>query len=392
MTSAADRRAFAGPPVLSFGFRPFFLMAGAWPVVSVPVWVLAYLGIEPFAGAIGRDWHVHEMLFGYLAGVMAGFLLTAVPNWTGRLPVIGAPLAGLAGLWLAGRFAMLVAPASAWAAVVDAAFLVVFAALVWREVLAGRNWRNLPVCGLVSLLAAANIVVHLRGAYPDLALGGERAALGVAAVMIALIGGRVTPSFTRNWLMGRKAAALPAAASRFDLGVVIATAVAAAAWIVAPDMRLAGAALALAGAANLVRLARWRGEASLSEPLVWILHAGYAWLGLALMLLGGSALAPEVIPRSAGIHALTAGAIGVMTMAMMTRAILGHTGRSRVAGRGGLAIYLLLNAGAALRIAAAFLPAEQALLLGLSSAAWCGGFAAFTALYGPMLVAPRRGG
>jgi uncharacterized protein involved in response to NO len=290
---------------------------------------------------------------------------------------------------LAGRAAMLAAPQSAWAAVADAAFLVVFAAVIWREVLAGRNWRNLPVCLLVSVLAAANIAVHLRTRLPDLALGGERLALGAAAVMIALIGGRVTPSFTRNWLMGRGAAALPAPASRLDLGVLITTAIAAAGWVVAPDSKLVGAGLALAGAANLARLARWRGGASLAEPLVWILHVGYAWLGLALLMLGGSALVPDRIPLSAGIHALTTGAIGVMTMAMMTRAILGHTGRPRAAGRGGLAIYLLLNAGAALRIAAALLAAHPALLLGLSSAAWCGGFLAFTAIYGPMLVTPR---
>jgi uncharacterized protein involved in response to NO len=389
MTAVADRRAYSGPLLFSFGFRPFFLIAGAWPVAAVPLWVLAYLGVEPFAGTITRDWHVHEMLFGYLGGVMAGFLLTAVPNWTGRMPVIGAPLVSLAGLWIAGRAAMLVAPQSPWTAIVDTAFLLVFATMIWREVLAGRNWRNLPVCLLVSLLAAANIGVHLRMPYPDLASGSERLALGVASLMIALIGGRITPSFTRNWLIQQRAAILPAAASRFDLAVLISTGVAVAGWIVAPNQKAVGVALALAGAANLVRLARWRGETTLAEPLVWILHAGYAWLGLALVILGGSILGPDVVPRSAGIHALTVGAIGVMTVAMMTRAILGHTGRARVAGCAGLAIYLLLNVGAVLRIAAAFWPADQSLLLGLSSAAWCGGFATFTAIYGPMLVGPR---
>lgn len=218
MTSAAARRAYAGPPLMSFGFRPFFLLACAWPTLIVPMWVLAYLGYPPFAGALTRDWHVHEMLFGYLAGVMAGFLLTAVPNWTGRRPILGVPLAVLVGLWVAGRVAMVAAPQAVWAAGVDAAFLVMFAAVIWREVLAGRNWRNLPVCGLISLLALANIGVHLRPLHPDLAAAAERLALGVAAMMIALIGGRVTPSFTRNWLAARKAAALPAAESPFDRG------------------------------------------------------------------------------------------------------------------------------------------------------------------------------
>lgn len=388
MTGAA-RRAYAGPALFSFGFRPFFLLACAWPAVIVPLWVLAYLGHPPLAGLLTRDWHVHEMLFGYLTGVMAGFLLTAVPNWTGRLPVMGAPLMALTGLWLAGRVAMMIAPAALWAATTDSAFLVVFAAVVWREVLAGRNWRNLPVCGLVSLLALANIGVHARPLDPGLAAAAERLALGVAATMIALIGGRVTPSFTRNWLAQRKAASLPAAASRLDQAALAITGLALAAWVAFPVQPLTGAGLALAGGANLVRLARWRGAQVLAEPLVWVLHLGYGWLGLALVIMGASALAPAAVPTSAGIHALTVGAIGVMTLAMMTRAILGHTGRARRAGPATLAIYVCANLAAALRLAAAFAPAHQALWLGLSAIAWSLAFGGFVIVYGPMLAAAR---
>lgn len=389
MTTAAKRRAYTGPPLFSFGFRPFFLLACAWHTLIVPMWVLAYLGYHPFAGALTRDWHVHEMLFGYLSGVMAGFLLTAVPNWTGRLPVLGAPLVLLVGLWVAGRVAMVMAPQSIWAAIVDSAFLVIFAGVIWREVLAGRNWKNLPVCGLVSLLALANIGVHLRPLQPDLAAGAERLALGVAAMMIALIGGRVTPSFTRNWLVARKVASLPAAASRLDLAVLVVTGIAVAAWVIAPTSEIAGGALVFAGAGNVLRLSRWRGEKTFAEPLVWILHNGYGWLGLALALMGAAALWPARVPYSAGIHALTVGAIGVMTLAMMTRAILGHTGRARTAGKGTLAIYLFANLAAWLRFAAAFAPAQQAVLLGLSAAAWSLAFGGFVIVYGPMLIGPR---
>jgi uncharacterized protein involved in response to NO len=357
---------------------------------SVPIWLLAWLGVEPFTGAITRDWHVHEMLFGYLAGVMAGFLLTAVPNWTGRAPLVGAPLAALVGLWMAGRAAMLAAPLSSWAMAVDCGFLVVFAAFIWREVLAGRNWRNLPVCGLVSLLAVANIAVHCRIEFPDLAAGAERLALGVAAVMIALIGGRVTPSFTRNWLAGRREVRLPAASSRLDFGVLIVVGIAVGAWVVAPGARLAGIAMIAAGLGSLVRLSRWRGERTFAEPLVLVLHVGYAWLGLALLLIGLSVLAPGAVPYSAGIHALTVGGIGVMTLAMMTRATRGHTGRSQQAGPGTIAIFGLVNAAAVLRMAAAWLPEQQALLLGLSSLAWSAAFAAFLTVYGPMLTGPRK--
>ena len=389
MTTAASRRAYRGLPIFSFGFRPFFLLACAWPTLIVPMWVLAYLGYPPFAGALTRDWHVHEMLFGYLSGVMAGFLLTAVPNWTGRLPVLGAPLVLLVGLWVAGRVAMVMAPQSIWAAIVDSAFLAVFAGVIWREVLAGRNWKNLPVCALVSLLALANIGVHMRPLRPDLAAGAEHLALGVAAMMIALIGGRVTPSFTRNWLVARKVASLPAATSRLDLAALVVTGVALAAWVVAPNSAIAGVGLVCAGAANLLRLSRWRGEKTLAEPLVWILHKGYGWLGLALALMGAAALWPSRVPYSAGIHALTVGAIGVMTLAMMTRAILGHTGRARTAGKGTLAIYLFANLAAWLRIAAAFAPTGQAGLLGLSATAWSLAFGGFVLVYGPMLIGPR---
>ena len=389
MSTAASRRAYAGPPLFSFGFRPFFLLACAWPALIVPMWVLAYLGQPPFAGALTRDWHVHEMLFGYLAGVMAGFLLTAVPNWTGRLPVLGGPLALLVGLWLAGRITMLIAPQSLWAALVDSAFLVTFAGVIWREVLAGRNWKNLPVCALVSLLALANIGVHLRPFHPELAAGAERLALGVAAMMIALIGGRVTPSFTRNWLVQRGATHLPAQASRFDLAALVLTGVALLAWVAVPAQALTGVALVAAGAANLARLARWRGASTMAEPLVWILHKGFGWLGLALAIMGAAALWPTAVPTSAGIHALTVGAVGVMTLAMMTRAILGHTGRARHAGPGTLAIYVLANLAAWLRLAAAFLPVHQAVWLGLSAAAWSLAFGGFVVLYAPMLIGPR---
>src|SRR5262245_1318992 len=156
MSTASARRAYDGPAVFSFGFRPFFLMGAAWAALAVPIWIWSFLGGA--APMMHRDWHVHEMLFGFLAAVIAGFPTTAIPNWTGRMPVIGAPLAALAGLWLAGRFVMLFeywwGPVSA---VIDCAFLVAFAAVVWREILAGRNWRNLPVAILITLLALANI-------------------------------------------------------------------------------------------------------------------------------------------------------------------------------------------------------------------------------------------
>jgi uncharacterized protein involved in response to NO len=386
MSTAAARRAYTGPAVFSFGFRPFFLMGAAWAALAVPIWIWSLA--SGAAAGVHRDWHVHEMLFGFLAAVIAGFLTTAIPNWTGRMPVIGGPLAGLAALWLAGRLAMLFADViGPVAAVVDSAFLLVFAGVVWREVLSGRNWRNLPVCILVTLLALANVAFHLDARLWSSGLG-ERLALGAIAVLIALIGGRIVPSFTRNWLRARRIAAEPAVFGRFDQAAVGLAAAGALSWVFAPDARLTGIALACAGTANLARLARWRGWAAAREPLVWVLHLGYAWLGAGLVLLGLSRLTPE-IPRTAGVHALTAGAVGVMTLAVMTRASRGHTGRALAADAATTAVYVLINLAAMARVAAPFAGVLQPGLLILSAALWSLAFGSFVAGYAPMLIRPR---
>ncbi len=388
MPSAAARRRYTGPALLSFGFRPFFLGAAVWAVIAVPLWLWVHLGGQG-GPSVDRDWHVHEMLFGYVGGVVAGFLLTAVPNWTGRLPVTGAPLAGLAALWLAGRAAMLLAPALPAAAAVDAAFLVVFAAVIWREVFAGRNWRNLPVAVMVTLLALANLTFHARLYWPDLGPLAERGAVAMIAMLIAFIGGRVVPSFTRNWMMQARLAPLPATEDRFDRFGVIAAAAGLAAWIAFPDHPLAGVGLLLGGTGTLARLARWRTAKVLTDPLVWSLHAGYGWLGLGLTLTGASVLWPGVVPRTAGLHALLAGAAGGMTLAMMTRATLGHTGRAREADRATTLVYVAANLAAVLRVAAAFAVAQREPLLIAAGSLWVLAFAAFVLRYGPMLVRPR---
>lgn len=392
--TAAEMRAWRGPALFEFGFRPFFLFGAAWAGLDAPLWAALYVtGHATILGASGLDWHIHEMLFGYLAAVMAGFLTTAVPNWTGRLPVVGWPLAALFGLWAAGRVAMLLAgPLGATAAVVDSLFLAVFAMVIWREVIAGRNWRNLVVCMLVSLFALANIGVHLRGAAPFVADLAQRLALGAPAMLIALIGGRITPSFTRNWLQQRRVASLPAPTSRFDQLVLVLTAAGLLAWIAFPTAAIAGVLLAAAGVGNGIRLARWRGWTAMTEPLVWILHVGYAWLCAGLALLAASVLAPDSVPTSAALHALTAGAFGVMTLAVMTRASLGHTGRARTADAPTTAIYLAAIGAAVVRVVASFAIAMQSILLPLAGALWGLAFLGFAAAYGPMLWSQRAAG
>jgi uncharacterized protein involved in response to NO len=389
-TTAKRMRGYQGPALFSYGFRPFFLFASIWAALVVPIWTLAFMGLLP-AEFASRDWHVHEMLFGYLAGVIAGFLLTAVPNWTGRLPVVGRSLIVLFALWLAGRIAMLfAAQLGAWAGVIDCLFLVALALVIWREVLAGRNVRNLPICVLITLFAVANIAFHLRVPAPDAVWIGERIALAVAALLIALIGGRIVPSFTRNWMAKRAMQPEPAPQDRFDIAALVLTGLALLMWLAAPQVLVTGAMLVAASVMLAVRLARWRGWRTGAEPLVSILHVGYLWLALGVGLLGLSALPPQSILPTAGIHALAAGAIGVMTLAVMTRATRGHTGRELTAPWGTQLIYVLVNLGALLRVGAALIPVAQTPLLATSAVLWGAAFAAFAVIYAPLLAYPRR--
>ena len=389
MPSAATRRSYTGPAIFSFGFRPFFLGVAVWSVLAVPLWLLVHLGGGAGALSIDRDWHVHEMLFGYVAGTIAGFLLTAIPNWTGRLPVAGRPLAGLFALWVAGRLAMLVAAGHPIAAGIDATFLVTFAGVVWREILTGRNWRNLPVAVLVTLLALANVAFQARLALPVLGPLAERAAIGMIALLIAFIGGRVVPSFTRNWMMQQRLSPLPASEGLLDRVSIAAVAGSVSLWVALGDRPMTGAFLCLGGLAIFARLSRWRTGRTLGDPLVWSLHAGYAWLGLGLLMLGAHGLYPNFVPRTAGFHGLMVGAAGAMTLSMMTRATLGHTGREWHADGWTLVSYLAVSAGAVLRVTAAFAGPGQGALLASATAAWVIAFGAFVVRYGPMLVRPR---
>lgn len=377
------------PPILHYGFRPFFFLAALHAGIAVPVWLGAYFGGIEIAGPFGgMAWHAHEMLFGYLAAVIAGFILTAVPNWTGRLPLSGAPLALLVSLWLAGRVACLFAPDPWLAMAVDLAFPVFLAFAVWREVAAGRNWKNAPVAVMITLFGIANATDHLANmglARPDL---GQKLALAVVAMLIALIGGRIVPSFTRNWLVKERAASLPAPFGVPDKAALAAMALAMTSWLVLPETRLAGVAVAIAGLLLGLRLVRWRGWLTMSEPILLILHVGYGWLAVALLLLGLAILLPA-IPPSAALHALTAGAVGTMTLAVMTRASLGHTGRVIVADRWVVAMYAMVTAGALLRVAAPLTVQWYAGLLAVGGVLWSGGFLLFAIRFVPILWGRR---
>jgi uncharacterized protein involved in response to NO len=388
-------QAGGSPAWLTQGFRPFFLGAAAWSAAALGLW--AAMLARGFALPSRFDpmaWHIHEMLFGFVMAAVAGFLLTAIPNWTGRLPVRGGPLAALAALWALGRAVCLV---SAWlpaplAVAADLLFPAGLAAIVGREIIAGRNWRNLPMLAPLVVLFAANLLMHLESLGVRTPAGlGWRLGLAAILVLVSVVGGRITPSFTRNWLVKRGPVPDGAFARGMADRLALATLHAALfSWAAVPDARATGWLLIAGAAANLLRLARWRGPATSPEPLLLILHLGYAWLVAGAGLLGWSVLNPAAVPLGAGVHAFTAGAIGTMILAVMTRATRGHTGRPLTADGVTQAIYVLVVSAALVRIGAAFLTALYVPLLLAAAVLWIGAFLLFAGAYARMLLLPRR--
>ena len=394
MLALRRARMAASPPILRGGFRPFFLGGAIWAVVALAIWLatLAWQSTIPSAFDL-LAWHRHEMLFGFVGAVVAGFLLTAIPNWTGRLPIAGAPLAGLFGLWMAGRFAMLfsaeLGPIAA--AILDVGFYLLLALVAAREVIEANN-RNVPIVGLVLLFGVANALDHLAAAgfAIDPALPWKLA-LALVTLMISLIGGRIVPSFTRNWLAKSGVTqGLPGQPGRFDLAVIGLTALALLSWVAAPAGWLPGTLLGIAATAQAMRLARWKGWEAVADPLVLILHVGYAWLPVGLALLAAVEFGATV-PQSSAVHALTAGAMATMILAVMTRATLGHTGRELRAGPGTIVIYILVTLGALLRVATSLNAIDYRIGMDVAGLCWIGSFLLFIGCYGPILSAPRIG-
>lgn len=379
-------RAFNGPAIFSQGFRPFFLGAGVWAALAVLIWLIFVSGDAALPTTFSPvRWHAHEMLFGFAAAAVAGFVLTAIPNWTGRLPLQGAPLITLFFAWLIGRAAMASSAVvgAPLAAIADLAFLALLFVTALREVVAGRNWRNIPIPVAVATLVVANALTQLEAnGLAQSGMVGERLGLATFILLISLIGGRIIPSFTRNWLAKNGSDVMPVPFSRFDVWILLLVMVALGLWVASPSAQLTGVALIVTGFMSVARLVRWRGWHSLSEPLLWVLHLGYAWVAVGLILLGASVLFATVVPYSAGIHALGTGAIGTMILAVMTRAIRGHTGRPLEAGYGTAAIYALITLAAILRVTAPFSPDAYVELVVVSGVVWIAAFSLFVVGYG----------
>ena len=385
----------AAPPgsvLFALGFRPFFLLALAAAALLIAPWTLAHRGAFAFDSYYGAlPWHAHEMIFGYTAAVVAGFLLTAVRQWTGRETASGGLLAALVLLWLAGRATpYLQQSLPAWAiAALDLAFLPALALTLAMPLARSGARRNLILVPVLLALALANALVHagqLGGALST-ARSGLYLGVDIVVLMIAIIGGRVVPYFTER--------ALPEAAPRRrawlePIAIVSVVALALARLLSAPAALLGGVA-AVAALAHALRLAGWHARGIWSVPLLWVLHLGYAWMVLGFGLTALAAL--DRAPPFLALHALTSGAIGVMTLGMMARVSLGHTGRALKPAGMTVVAFALVNLSAALRVLAPLaFPVRTADLVAASALLWVLAFALAFAAYAGILVRPRADG
>jgi uncharacterized protein involved in response to NO len=378
--------------LLAKGFRPFFLLAALAAVVLLPLWLLVLGGVvQPATHFDPVSWHAHEMVFGFTTAVIAGFLLTAVGNWTQRETATGLPLALLCGLWLAGRIAMtstILRPGMI--AVVDLSFLPALMIVLARPLIAANNRRNFVMLAVLGALFATNVMTHLDalGSAPGWQRRGVIVAIDVVVVLMLLIAGRIVPMFTRNATGRDGIRSLPKLDVLAVGMMVVLTAMDA---FTMPAPLVAAGVAAVAAALAIARAAHWGTRYTLSQPLLWILHAGYFWIpiGLALRAVGA------IEGGSYGLmatHALTAGAIGSLTLGMMARVSLGHTGRPLTISRAVAASFVMMSLGAALRVAAPLVPAHYLAALSVAGGLWAASFAVYAFAYANILVSPRVDG
>lgn len=382
--------------LFAYGFRPFFAAAGWFAVLGLGVWLWLYLGKGAWSGSLPvSQWHGHEMLYGFVGAAVAGFMLTAVPSWTGTRGIGGWRLVLLTGLWLAGRIAFTLAGAVPlwWVAALELLFLPALALLIapalWRT---GR--RNLPLLLVLFVLWSTDAAFLLGLGRGDPALAGAAlgAALNLVLLLITVIGGRIVPTFTANALRRRGMDARQWRPGGLDGCVVLLMVAVLVVDLLWPRTPGAGVLAVLAGLAQLARLAGWKGHRTLSEPIVWVLHLAYAWLPLGL-LLKGAFLLWGFTWAAFWMHALGAGAAAMMILAVMARASLGHTGRPLRTSPVMSLAFLLVTMGAALRVfGPAWLPVSYGNLVLMAGALWMTGFLIFALVYTPILVRPRVDG
>lgn len=395
------RRKTTGPVLFEYGFRPFFLGAGIYAAMAMlawTVWIGAHLipslSVPVTIAMPVHQWHAHEMIFGYGLAVVAGFFLTSVPSWTGRRPVAGPLLAVLFGLWVAARLASWF---SGWlpplmVAIPELAFIGMLTILVAQALLSGWSHRNFVFLPVLAGLFVAALLSHMEtlGLLPDTTRIGNILGLDTLLVLISVLGGRVVPAFTTNALRRDGVELLPRGADWRDGLAIVAVVAVLLADLVAYGSVASGWIAVVAGLAAAIRMAGWRTSRVLDSPILWILHLGYFWLAIGFLLKGAAIITGEFSQITA-LHALTIGAIGSMTIGVMSRAALGHTGRVIKAPPLIVAAYVLISLAAILRlIGAAAGPALYDTAMLLSGGLWIATFLAFTLVFWPILTKPRN--
>jgi len=381
-----------GIAILRKGFRPFFAVAGVYAVLIVPLWILVRAGVVPGSGWVEpAQWHAHEMLYGYAAAVIAGFLLTAASNWTKRTTAIGAGLFALVALWIAGRVCTAVPglpPALVFA--VDAAFFPALAIAIGRPIVAAGSRRNYVFLVLISLLCGACVMVHLEplGVLEDGARRGHLLAVDLVTMVILVVAGRIIPAFTRN---ATKASGIESSPI-FDRLTLVGMGAVVVADAALPDFAPTAILAGVVGLVAAARMKSWGTKHTSSEPLLWVLHLGYAWVPIGLVLRAASSLT-TFVPSAAALHALTAGAIGTLTLGMMARVSLGHTGRPLRAGRALTGAFVLISLAASVRVVGTFLGyGAYRRALEISATCWSLAFCIYVVTVVPVLFRARPDG
>lgn len=388
-----------GPKAALWGapFRPFFIATAAYAIIALVAWLAQLMSpLQPAGLFEPMRWHAHEMIFGMVSAAIAGFLLTAMATWTGTRLLSGPALITLFALWLAGRLAMW---SSAWLpggliSFIDLIFLAVVAAYAGRVIWQAGSHRNLIVVGVIGALWLCNLAFHLGWllGQPLLVQRGELAAIGLIVVLMVIIGGRITPAFTRNWLRrhGQDGKVVRTWAWLEWTGLLSLLALVIVALSGAPNSWL-GALASLAAAVQLLRLLLWAGWKTWPDPLMWVLHLAYAWIPLGLGLMAWSLLGPG-LPATAWLHALGSGAMGTLILAVMTRVALGHSGRPLQLPAAAVWIYAAIFVAALMRLLTGLGSLPWSFGLALSTLGWLAAFGLFLLLYWPILTQPRIDG
>jgi len=384
-------------PLFAYGFRPFFLASGLYAIIAMAAWLATLLGLGSLPVALTPiTWHGHEMIYGFAAAAVAGFLLTVTPKWMETSAIRGPMLAGLLALWFAGRVVHWLSALLpiALVAVVDLSFLLLLVIVVARPILATGNKRQLIFVPVLGAYWLGNLLIHLNLAGVGSTLGYKGLMLGAyaLAMLIAIIGGRIIPSFTANYLQARGSEIEIVLVSRIDKVAMLATAIVLVADLFLLRGAVSGSLFLALALLHLKRWLNWHPASTRTEPILWVLHTGYAWLVVSFALIALSDLT-QLFPRTGAFHGLTVGAVGSLMLAVMTRAALGHTGRPIKAAPVIVFAYGLITAAALARVVAMALPQLDPLTMLLASGAmWIGAFAIFVGVYAPILLRPRIDG